>query len=100
MESVLNDKLKMNHCQFHWPPGLRRGSTASHLLGLRVRIPPGAWVSVVSVVCCQVQVCAPGRSLVHWSPTECSCVIEVIEEPHRGSLGPLGLLRELEGRAK
>ena len=57
-------------------------------------------VSLVSVVCCQVQVSAPGRSLVQWSPTECSCVIEVIEEPHRGSLGPLGLSGGLEGGAK
>jgi len=54
----------------------------------------------VSVVCCHVQVSAPGRSLVQWSPTEFSCVIEVIEEPHSGNLGPLGLSSELEGGAK
>jgi hypothetical protein len=29
-----------------WPRGLRRGSTAARLLGLWVRIPPGAWMSV------------------------------------------------------
>ena len=29
-----------------WPPGLRRGSAATRLLGLRVRIPLGAWMSV------------------------------------------------------
>jgi hypothetical protein len=29
-----------------WPRGLRRGSTAAHLLGLWVRIPPRAWMSV------------------------------------------------------
>ena len=34
-----------------WPSGLRRGSAAVRLLGLRVRTPPGAWMSVVSVVC-------------------------------------------------
>ena len=34
-----------------WPRGLRRGSVAARLLGLRVRIPPGAWMSDVSVVC-------------------------------------------------
>ena len=28
-------------------------------------------VSVVGVVCCQVEVSATGRSLVHRSPTEC-----------------------------
>jgi hypothetical protein len=42
-----------------WPRGLRRGSTAARLLGLWVRIPPRAWIlSVVSVVCCQVEVSA------------------------------------------
>jgi hypothetical protein len=29
-----------------WPRGLRRGSAAARLLGLRVRIPPGTWMSV------------------------------------------------------
>ena len=31
-------------------------------------------LSVVSVVCCQVQVSATGRSLVQGSPTECVCI--------------------------
>jgi hypothetical protein len=34
-----------------WPCGLRRGSVAAGLLGLLVRIPPGAWMSV-SCECC------------------------------------------------
>ena len=29
-----------------WPSGLRRGSAADSLLGLQVRIPPGAWIFV------------------------------------------------------
>jgi hypothetical protein len=33
------------------PRGLRRGSAAARLLGLRVRILPGAWMSV-SCECC------------------------------------------------
>ena len=33
-------------CQSQWPRGLRRGSAAARLLGLWVRIPPEAWVSV------------------------------------------------------
>jgi hypothetical protein len=44
---------------------------AAVLLGLWVRIPPGAWMSVVNVACCQVEVSATGRSLVQRSPTEC-----------------------------
>ena len=29
-----------------WPCGLRRESSTAHLLGLQVRNPPGAWMSV------------------------------------------------------
>ena len=31
---------------FRWPRGLRRGSAAACLLGLPVRIPPGAWLFI------------------------------------------------------
>ena len=41
-----------------WPRGLRRRSAAALLLRLWVRIPPVAWMSVVNVVCCQVEVSA------------------------------------------
>jgi hypothetical protein len=55
------------------PRGLRRGSAAARVLGLGVRITPGAWMSaLVSVVCCQVGVSATGRSLVQRSRTDCS----------------------------
>jgi hypothetical protein len=43
--------------------------TADRLQGLRVRIPPGAWM-VVRCVCCQVEVSATGWSLVQRSPTD------------------------------
>ena len=45
-----------NHlCQSRWPRGLRRGFAAARLLGLRVLIPLGAWMSVfLSVVCSRV----------------------------------------------
>ena len=39
---------------------LRRRSAAARLLRSWVRIPPGAWMSVVSVVCCQVVVSVTG----------------------------------------
>jgi hypothetical protein len=56
----------------HWPRGVRRGSAAARLLGLRIRIPPRAGISVsLSVVCCQVEVPASGWSLVQTSPTQC-----------------------------
>jgi len=41
-----------------WPRGLRRRSGAARLLRSWVRIPPGAWMFFVSVVCCQVEVSA------------------------------------------
>jgi hypothetical protein len=62
--------IRTDRCQ--WPRGLRRGSAAARLLGLWVRIPPGhGCLSLVSVVCCQVEVCATGWSLVQRGPTEC-----------------------------
>ena len=44
--------------RYHWPRGLRRGSRAARLLGLRVLLPSGAWVSV----CCECCVLS-GRDL-------------------------------------
>ena len=55
-------KLRMSgsiiHCRSRWPRGLRRGSAAARLLGLRVRISPVAWTSV----CCECCVLS-GRGL-------------------------------------
>jgi hypothetical protein len=60
-------------CRSQWPRGLRRRSAAVRLLGLRVRIPPGGHgcLSLVSVVCCQVEISASGWSLVQRGPTDC-----------------------------
>jgi len=64
--------------RFRWPRGLRHGSAAG-LLGLRVRIPPGAWIFVSSdcyVFCagrvlCDVPVSRPGKS---YRVQVCVCV--------------------------
>ena len=54
-----------------WSHCLRRGSAATRLLGLWVRIrSEHGCLFLVSVVCCQVEVCARGRSLVQRSLTE------------------------------
>ena len=55
-----------------WPRGLMPLSTAARLLG----IAPDKmdYLSLVNVVCCQVEVSATGRSLVQRSPTDCVCV--------------------------
>ena len=42
-----------------WPHGLRRGSAAACLLGLRIRITLRAW-PLESVMCCQVKVYPSG----------------------------------------
>jgi hypothetical protein len=60
--------------QFQWPRALMHGSAVPLLPRLWVRIPPRVWVSLVSVVCCQVEVSATGLSLVRGSHTECVCV--------------------------
>jgi len=56
-----------------WPCCLRRGSAAARWLGLRVRIPPGSWMSVSCECCvsCQVEASASGWSLVQMGPTDC-----------------------------
>jgi len=61
--------------------GLWRGFAASPFLGLWVWIPPLAWyLSVVSVVCCQVEVSMSSWSRVQRSPTECG-VFEYDRKP-------------------
>jgi len=65
-----------------WPHGLRRGSAAARLLGLWFRIPPGhGCLSLVSVVCCQVEVFATGWSLAQRSPTECDREASIVRRP-------------------
>ena len=41
----------VSDCRSQWPSGLRRVSTTYRLLGLRVRIPPRAWMFVFCVLC-------------------------------------------------
>jgi hypothetical protein len=42
----------LHYCsRYHWPRGLRRGSAAALLLGLRVRFSPGSWKSVFCECC-------------------------------------------------
>ena len=56
-------------CRSDWPRGLRCRSAAARLLRLWFRIGPRAWMSVISVVCYQVEVSATGWSLVQRIPT-------------------------------
>jgi hypothetical protein len=54
-------------------------SAAARLLGSWFRIPPGAWMFVVSVCVVQVEVSVKGRSLVQRSPTDCGVCMSVIK---------------------
>jgi hypothetical protein len=60
-------------CRSQWPRGLRCMSAAARLLRWW-----GAWMSVVSVVCCQVEVSATSLSLIQRSPTNCGASLCVI----------------------
>jgi hypothetical protein len=72
-----------------WPRGLRRGFTAARLLGLWIRISRlrHGCLSLVSVVCRQVEVSATSWSLVQRSPTDCGvskkCVIVKLRKMRR-----------------
>ena len=77
------DTIILFICRSQWPRGLRRRSTAARLLRLWVRIPPEAWMFVVSVVCCQVEVSATDLSLVQRSPTDCGASLCVIKKPRK-----------------
>ena len=80
----------LNNSRSQWPRGLRRRSSAAHLLRLWVRIPPGVWISVVSVVCCQVEGSAMDWSFVQRSSTDCGASLCVIKKPRkRGGYRPL-----------
>ena len=52
--------LEVINCRPQWSRDLRRRSAVARLLRSWVQIPTGGWMSVVSVVCCQVEVSATG----------------------------------------
>jgi hypothetical protein len=45
---------------------------------------------ILGVVCCQVEVSAPGRQLVQRSPTDCGVSVCDFETSTMGGIGPLG----------
>ena len=56
---IIKKKTMTSGCRSQWPRGLKRRSAAARLLRSWFRIPPGhGYLSVVSVVCCQVEVSA------------------------------------------
>jgi hypothetical protein len=68
----LNLILIISDGRSQWPRGLRREPAAARLWGCGFEFRWGyGCLSLVSVVCRQVEVSATGRSLVQRSPTEC-----------------------------
>jgi hypothetical protein len=51
INQLRSNTVTLKYCRSQWPRGLGRGSAAARLLGLRVRIPPRAWMSD-SCECC------------------------------------------------
>jgi hypothetical protein len=76
------------NCRSQWPCGLKRGSAAPRLLGLRVRIPPGVWSSVCCECCvlsgrglCVGLITRPAESYRLWCVSECDCEASIMRRP-------------------
>jgi len=72
-----------------WPRGLSRKSTAARLLGLWVRIPPGAWMFVCCECCvlsgrglCDELITRPEESYRLWCVVVCDLENLMNEEPY------------------
>ena len=85
---------KLHICRSQWPRGLRRRSAAARLLRLWVRISPDAWMSVVSVVCGQVEVSATSWSLVQRSNTDGGASLFMVRNLVNEALDHWGLLHQ------
>jgi hypothetical protein len=77
----------MEQTKKKWPYGLRRSSAAARLLGLRVRIQPGAWIFVCCECCmlssrglCDVLITHPEKSCRMWCVVVCDLENTVNEE--------------------
>ena len=69
-----------------WPRGLRCGSAPDRLLGLRIRIPPRACITVVIVMYFLVEVSSSGwslvlRSLIRCGLSECDGKTSIMRSP-------------------
>ena len=71
-------EIQTTYSRFHWPLGLRCGSTAARQLRLWVRIPPGAWMSICCECCvlsgrglCDGLITRPEKSCRLWCVVVC-----------------------------
>ena len=88
------DKFVTNQLagRYHRPHGPSRGSAAARVQGLRVRIPPGAWISLLRLLC------AVRQRSVRWNEhmsrgvlPSVMCLSVILEPQDWRILGPLGL---------
>ena len=75
-ENITFKLIQQGVSRSQWPRGLRRGSAAARLLRLWVRIPPVAWMFVVSVVLssrglCDELITRPEESYRLWCVVVC-----------------------------
>jgi len=75
-------------CRSQWPRGLRHRSAAAGLLGLWVRIPPGAWMSVCCECCvlssrslCDALITRPEESYWLWCVAVCDLETSRMRRP-------------------
>ena len=71
-----------------WPSRLRRQSTADRLLGLRIRIPPAAWLSVCCEWCvlsgrglCDELIPRPEEFYRQWCVIACDLETSIMRRP-------------------
>jgi len=91
-----NNKRKTNYtwCWLQWSRGLGRWPAAAQLLGFRVRIPTGTWMSVSCVCVCVCVWCFVSfgwslvrRSRIEWGVAECDKEVSIMRRPW-----PLGVV--------
>jgi hypothetical protein len=89
LEQLKSDvKRKIDCLRSHWRRGLMRGSATARLLGLRVRIPPAAKMSVSSECCvlsrtnvCNGLISHPEESYWMWCVTVCDLETSSMRRP-------------------
>jgi hypothetical protein len=76
------------HCRPQWPRGLRRGPAVTRMLRLRVRIPPGTWMSFSCECCmlsgiglCDELITRPEKSYWLWCVVVCELETSWMRRP-------------------
>jgi hypothetical protein len=60
------------YCRSQWPRRFKAWVCGRQLVGIAGSIPSGGVDDCLSVMCCQVEVSATGRSLVRRNPNKCN----------------------------